>query len=354
MKILEIKKNRNILNQTYSISCKRLGEHFTSGRCRGSEYTVQIVEQMSGNGRLANGKVDLDIQRERKKREDGWMLKLRSVYPYGLNDGLNSMPEGGLPYASREGIDGVVGKLFPALPRQNSRVVRSRSHYKKVINVNNFMSDLKQWLSLEISSAAFYIRTALSSASKNNLKNIALKLHDFLSSVDHDFMYFLWYRMALDLIETKMYKPRAPKAVKSIPNYKITIPFVNKALDYINLPQILRSNEVKSNIPDLMEVLDIPMIVHCLKPSIRSRVLNYKKFVKNLDLKSFCRSQKSIPCHCREYNIYFVDPNAKHVLTGDLNIIKNNKLRKLLSKGPKYREPVKIDWMEARFLLRTH
>jgi hypothetical protein len=26
-----------------------------------------------------------------------------------------------------------------------------------------------------------------------------------------------------------------------------------------------------------------------------------------------------------------------------------------LSKGPKYREPVKIDWMEARFfLLRTH
>jgi chromosome condensin MukBEF complex kleisin-like MukF subunit len=168
-------------------------------------------------------------------------------------------------------------------------------------------------------------------------------------------MYFLWYRMALDLIETKMYKPRAPKAVKSIPNYKITIPFVNKALDYINLPQILRSNEVKSNIPDLMEVLDIPMIVHCLKPSIQSRVLNYKKFVKNLDLKSFCRSQKSISCHCREYNISFVDPNAKHVLTGDLNIIKNNKLRKLLSKGPKYREPVKIDWMEARFfLLRTH
>ena len=119
-----------------------------------------------------------------------------------------------------------------------------------------------------------------------------------------------------------MYKPPQPKAVKSIPKYKITLPFVNKALDYINLPQILRSEEIKSNIPNLMEVLDIPMIVYCLKPPIRSKVFNYKKFVKNLDLNSFSLNQSSIPCHCSEYDNSFMDPNAKHVLTGDLKIIK--------------------------------
>ena len=47
----------------------------------------------------------------------------------------------------------------------------------------------------------------------------------------------------------------------------------------------------------------------------------------------------------------FIDSNAKHVLTGNLNIIKNNKLRKLLSKGPKYREPAKIDWKLAMMVI---
>ena len=33
-----------------------------------------------------------------------------------------------------------------------------------------------------------------------------------------------------------------------------------------------------------------------------------------------------------------------HVITGDLRIVKNRKLRRLLEKGPKYREQNNIDW----------
>ena len=33
-----------------------------------------------------------------------------------------------------------------------------------------------------------------------------------------------------------------------------------------------------------------------------------------------------------------------HNITGDLKIIENAKLRELVSKGPKYREPNKINW----------
>ena len=35
-------------------------------------------------------------------------------------------------------------------------------------------------------------------------------------------------------------------------------------------------------------------------------------------------------------------------MTGNLQIIKNNKLRKLFTKGPKYREPQKINWEKAK------
>ena len=142
-------------------------------------------------------------------------------------------------------------------------------------------------------------------------------------------------RVALDLIETKLYKPPVPKKAKSIPKYKLNIPFVNKALDFINLPQILRNSDVKANSPNLMDESDVPMVVYSLTQPIRSCVLNYKQFVSKLDLESFSLDKKSIPCHCREYDKSFIDPNCKHVLTGNLNIIGNHKLRKLLSEGPK-------------------
>ena len=41
-------------------------------------------------------------------------------------------------------------------------------------------------------------------------------------------------------------------------------------------------------------------------------------------------------CECSQS--VFKDPVHNHVVTGDLRIIENSKLRKLLSKGPNYRE----------------
>ena len=40
-----------------------------------------------------------------------------------------------------------------------------------------------------------------------------------------------------------------------------------------------------------------------------------------------------------------------HVITGDLSIILNSKLRDLIAKGPKYREPCKVDWDKNLSLL---
>ena len=40
---------------------------------------------------------------------------------------------------------------------------------------------------------------------------------------------------------------------------------------------------------------------------------------------------------------YCYQPHG-HIITGDLKTIENAKLRELVSKGPKYREPNKINW----------
>ena len=39
------------------------------------------------------------------------------------------------------------------------------------------------------------------------------------------------------------------------------------------------------------------------------------------------------------------------MITGDLSIIPNSKLRDLIAKGPKYREPFKVDWDKYLSLL---
>ena len=62
----------------------------------------------------------------------------------------------------------------------------------------------------------------------------------------------------------------------------------------------------------------------------------------------FKEDHEIIKCNCQKYYVDFVNPERQHVLTGNPKIVKNNKLRKLLSKGPKYREPVEIKWEDAK------
>ena len=97
---------------------------------------------------------------------------------------------------------------------------------------------------------------------------------------EHD-AHSAWFKMILDIIETKLYKPPISKTTKRNPKYRISIPFVNKALDFINLPQIIRSKHSKKSIPPNASDEDIHMVVYSLAQPIRSKILNYKKFVKS-------------------------------------------------------------------------
>ena len=51
---------------------------------------VQVIENWEGDGHLPNRDgEDQDLSRKLKKQEDHRMLKLRTIYPYGLNYSLN-------------------------------------------------------------------------------------------------------------------------------------------------------------------------------------------------------------------------------------------------------------------------
>ena len=90
------------------------------------------------------------------------------------------------------------------------------------------------------------------------------------------------------------------------------------------------------------------MVVYSLEQSIRFKIFNYHQFVKDLDLNEFIKDLKSINCSCSHFISEFTDKDHGHIITGDLRIVQNNKLWKLLTKGPKYREPVEVDWDKSK------
>ena len=55
-------------------------------------------------------------------------------------------------------------------------------------------------------------------------------------------------------------------------------------------------------------------------------------------------------CQCNEFKFCY-EPHG-HVITGDLRVIENAKLRELVAKGPKCREPNRVNWKvkETMFL----
>ena len=89
-------------------------------------------------------------------------------------------------------------------------------------------------------------------------------------------------------------------------------------------------------------------IVYKLKPSIRSKIFNYKEFTSSIDVYN---NADVFPCKCNDS--YFLNSDHGHIVTGDLRIVGNGKLRKLFVKGPNYREPSIIDFEKAEESITT-
>ena len=118
------------------------------------------------------------------------------------------------------------------------------------------------------------------------------------------------------------------------------VSFSNKGLDAVHLSSILHHKSVKSKIPSYFKDQTVPIISYTYTTPIATKIFNYKQVLQDLSIDDF----KSKPPDCTCASSPFVYDPTGHVITGDLSIISNVSLRKMLAKGPKYREPKSIYW----------
>ena len=68
--------------------------------------------------------------------------------------------------------------------------------------------------------------------------------------------------------------------------YFIKIPFINKGMDFIDLPSILRDKSVQSSIPNYFKNCEVPITCYKYNKPTRGAIFNFNKRVSYLDIET--------------------------------------------------------------------
>lgn len=90
---------------------------------------------------------------------------------------------------------------------------------------------------------------------------------------------------------------------------------------------------------------DDSTVAYSVTYPIRFKIFNFIKFVSNIDIKALLQGNTILPCNSAGSG--FIDSNHRNIVTLNLQIAGNLKLRKLFTKGTKYRETNYITWEKA-------
>ena len=72
--------------------------------------------------------------------------------------------------------------------------------------------------------------------------------------------------------------------------------------------------------------------------TVASKLFNFAPALSNLNVSEYFSNPQT--CQCKKFGFCY-EPHG-HFITGDVRVIENAKLRELVAKGPKYREPKRV------------
>ena len=70
------------------------------------------------------------------------------------------------------------------------------------------------------------------------------------------------------------------------------------------------------------------MVIYTLTQFMGSIVFNYQAFLKDLNITYLQKNSNTVLCACSKFDPKYTDKNHQHILTDDIRIISNAKLKK--------------------------
>ena len=144
-----------------------------------------------------------------------------------------------------------------------------------------------------------------------------------------DYMMLLYLQgVTVALLDEEHLRPVIDSKINHTRHF-IKIPSINKGMDFIDLPSIFRDKSVQSSIPNYFKNCKVPIICYKYNQPIRGAIFNFNKLVSDLDIETYTPDSRA----CKDSK--YVYPAAGHVITGNLKIISDSRIRSIIAKGPK-------------------
>ena len=161
-----------------------------------------------------------------------------------------------------------------------------RSHGKR--KNGNFKREHKIVLSL------FYLNILLNSGRHQMLSKLTSLSICLLRKLDdevnkfYDRKHYLYEAALLTRCYTQhALRPYIDSEINHIRHF-MNIPFINKGIEFKDLPSLFRDNNVISAISSYFENTESPIICYKYNKPIRNTILNFNKLVSDLDIETSC------------------------------------------------------------------
>ena len=255
-------------------------------------------------------------------REDYWIKELGTLYPYGLNERLNK------PYIDAHNYF-LKGKCIAQLLHKNKSSRgkhagrRTRDSIPGEAATADDMFTMIKDAFLRNDNFRHVIKVSVNKLRKKEvLKLVHLCIRDIKVSTPNG---KTLYHIILDTCRLCFLRTREDAARSATRN--IAFSYMNNNVDSLHLSKLCNAPGVGSLYPK--EDVEF-RVCYKFQPSIRHALLNYIKVAKT--------EIDDIPETCNCSSSPFKNNVIGCVVTGDLKIIKNRKLRNLMMKGVNFRE----------------
>ena len=319
-----------------------LYKHFCLPGHSVADMKVQILEKI-----YHSSENPVNIRLHQRLRELHWIKELGTAAPYGCNDQIKGV--GTLTWF----LSSPSCKHTNVLSIFNKQQRRKRSHGHRHYNkktpqldssIDTFINLID---SIDQPQGVHKIKTTLFSISLPKLRELQSLALEY-TNYDYESAEYRVTAIIVDTAQYRLFRPvHSDLLSKDAKTHFIKLDFINKGIDAVNLPSILRSKSVTETVPTYFKEKGPPMISYTYTKTIASKIFNFSSTLSVLNYHQFNNNPSQCECNTSGH---LYQPYG-HVITGDLSIIPNSRLRDLIAKGPKYREPCKVDWDKNLSLL---
>jgi hypothetical protein len=338
--VIKCKQNNcqyQYIGHTINPISSRIGQHKSSIKLGGGSKLLKdhftLVHSTEDMMIMPIDSLPEDIKlKDREDLEESWMLKLNTLFPYGLNVRCKKAKVDDSEIIANTSKDIIYSKFDVVkinrgkrggIPVSESSVTCSAFKPDKffqsilkneLVGFRNIRTEICKLKKKCLKALYIYIIGCINNGTKNTFeRHLCLLIKDLC-----------WFYLK------RMQKDVQSKGSGSF----LIIKFCNKFVEQVDLCRILKQKEVRASFPCQSEYFSIPTISYKYGRPIRSKIVNYRQTnLEKLD-------HRNMKCDC-SLNSRYVDSYHGHIATGNLDLIENLELRNLLAKGLNHRDQVK-------------